>query len=198
MRNKKPEEPEKSAEEKALEERVDAMMDAKRSDEAPETATHVVTGSKPTIITPTIETTASQAKPSAPVLPRRLLSHLAVDETPTKPLLIDKLDQLTGGVTETEAKAETEMPPIVLPDELPTDLSSDLNDAAIDGAVDDIVAKESDIVLAVEDAQVARRSVLQPSGWEVHVRAVLVSKWTWLTVVALLAVIVGLYFEVLS
>ncbi len=64
-----------------------------------------------------------------------------------------------------------------------------LEDPETDKAVDDIMAEESDIVLAVGDSQADQTPQDKPeSSW----RGLLRSKWTWISVVVILAILFGL------
>lgn len=188
MRDKKSEESDKSTEEKALEERVDAMMDPKRDGadkadkavDADSDSGHIITVSVKSKQSAEPATPLTD-QPTAPQLPGKLLKQLPKDE----PLSIDKLDELTGGISEPASETSTANPETE---------STEFDDTATDEAVDDIVANEGDTVLALEDVRAARRNgaVKSAGGWKNKLRALLKSKWTWLSAAVLLLVIFGL------
>jgi hypothetical protein len=69
-----------------------------------------------------------------------------------------------------------------------------LDDTVTDKAVDDIMANESDLVLAAEDATNTRnRSAAPPTaGWKAKLRRLVRNKWTWAAIVVVLLVVFGL------
>jgi len=73
------------------------------------------------------------------------------------------------------------------------DNSTSLDDSETDKAVDDIAAKESDMLLAIDDARSARiEKSGQPKSWKNKLKNLTKNKRTWLAVAALLVVIVAL------
>ncbi len=213
MRHKKTIEPEKSAEEEALKARVDAMMDARRADNAVSPGAEVSISKKSPAETEAAEVSPKE-QPSAPPLPGKLLKQLPVEEKipePQKPyiipasnLSIDKLDELTKGIGNAGKSVES---PVSTPAETAAELDHDddieaktktdeFNDLATDNAVDDIVAKEGDIVLAAEDtARVTRfdkPAKLKLPDWKDKARAMLKNKWTWLGALVVLGILLGL------
>ncbi len=204
MRHKKPEESEKPAEEKALEERVDAMMDTHRSSDDPTTAVPAPVGKKSSLLT---EAPAKE-QPSAPLLTGRLLKQIPVDDEtfetdPSKPyqiltsnLSIDKLDELTESMTDDETPSESVVPTPPEPATEPgkednAEMRTDLDDPVTDKAVDDIVAKEGDMVLAAEDAKAAHQAKPKSPGRKDKVLLLLKNKWTWLGILVVLGIILG-------
>lgn len=199
MRDKKKTRPEKTSEQEALEKRVDAMMDPKKPDETiPET--------KPPAKAGTVPPADVQSVTTAPQLSSKLRKKITVSGVPTEPLSIDKLDELTESIaaSESEDKPKTKpAPKKVAPkpeaDEQepektdeplagndPTDKSTDLDDAQTDKAVEDIVAYESDVMLAVADstAEAHSRELAVPE----HKPHRMFSTFMW-TIVALVVVL---------
>lgn len=189
---KKPsQESEASKQQKALEERVDEMMDIKRptgdvSDVAasvneslaknlavdePATKIKVKTGK---------DAKNSKTPSTAPELPANLKEPKEMAIPATEP-------DLPKPKTETESaepEIETE------PDDDESDV--DLDDSQIAAAVDDIVAHEGDTALAVDDAKAARRNKTAPtSSWKDKLRRLVKSKWTWLSLVGLLTLLLA-------
>ena len=178
MLDKKKSESKKTPEQEALERHVDAMMDPKQPDEVP-------TGKvpEPAVANPKITAVAAPVSPdaqiatTAPQLSPKLRKQIAVAGTPAKPLSIDKLDELTKSITEAETpkkskkfakskaqeEPETEEPAPEEPaleaaeDDI-AEQSTDLEDTQTDKAVDDIMAYESDVMLAVADSTAEERS----------------------------------------
>jgi hypothetical protein len=176
MRDKKKVVSEKTPEQAELEKHVDAMMDPKRPDEVQEkpAASSAAKPPEPAITAVTIP--ADDAPTTAPQLSSRLRKQITINDASAKPLSIDKLDELTRSITESDkpkkskksadktkapAKPEvTEEPETSEPAETDetapeadiTENSMELNDAQTDKAVDDIVAYEGDVMLAVADS----------------------------------------------
>ncbi len=67
-------------------------------------------------------------------------------------------------------------------------LSDTFDNPETDQAVDDIMARESDMVLAVDDAIANRQSAVKPtsSGWRNKLKRIMRSKWTWVFVLIVL------------
>lgn len=133
---KKADDTEQSAEQQALEARVDALMD-----------------------------------PERPAKPVTTIKNLKSEETdmPKEPVKISVDD----------APKPQEEPEAMLPAKEPT---VELEDSETEKAVDDIVAKEGDTVLAVEDAKLAKQQgkVKSGGGWKAKFRALIRNKWTWI------------------
>jgi cobalamin biosynthesis Mg chelatase CobN len=203
MRDKKKATPEKTPEQEALEKRVDAMMDPKRPDEpienelappAEDPEPTVTAVSPPAADPPTTATTAPQLSP-------KLRKQIAVTEVPAQPLSIDKLDELTKSITESDTPKKTKKSAdkSEKPDkqeesdeqENITEQSTDLDDAQTDEAVEDIVAYEGDVMLAVADstAEERNRQAEEPSAQKGHpVFSVII----WVLVAAVVMLIIAL------
>ncbi len=71
---------------------------------------------------------------------------------------------------------------------------SPLDDKTTDEAIDDIAAKESDTVLALEDARNAKsiQPTAKASGWKAKLRNICKNKWTWVGLAGLLTLILAL------
>ncbi len=187
MSKKKSSEPEELAEDQVLVRRVDAMMSTELPDDAPV---------KPpaTIVEPDKkQSTADVPKDqkTAPQLPPKLLKDTETDEvtkdtvtklkTPAEPpIVITLADEAAEDKTSEEPAAE---PQVNEPTQKPEPKADPLEDNATDQAVDDIVAHESDTVLAVNDALTAHQQATaqpgQPSGRDHH-------KWLWLIILIIL------------
>lgn len=94
-------------------------------------------------------------QPSAPPLPQRLQAQLPKD----KPAGKSQLKSLGGETVTVRTLIEAASPAHGVP-------STNLDDTTVDKAVDDIVAKEGDLSLAVDDVRTARRNPvkLQAAG----------------------------------
>jgi hypothetical protein len=145
MRNKKKASSQKTAEQEALERRVDAMMDPKKPDETPAAAIPSAAAEKAK--TPK----ASKVTKTAPQLSAKLRKQIGVDDAPAKPLSINKLDEPT------ESAATPTKPADPPPQDGITE-QTDLDDSRTDEAVDDIVSYEGDVMLAIADSTVAERN----------------------------------------
>ncbi|HEX5743997.1 MAG TPA: hypothetical protein VFX84_00920 [Candidatus Saccharimonadales bacterium] len=152
----------------ALEEQVDAMLDPKRPDEpaAPEEPAPDDSSSDGPAKVSAVSTAAETTK-TAPALSDDLRKKIGVSDADTKPLSIDRLDEITGKVSDSDTKDEpkhkkTEEPEA--PDDGPAstgdldDGATDLDDARTEEAVEDILSHEGDVVLAVEDATRAQHN----------------------------------------
>lgn len=151
MRDKKKAKSEKSPDQEALEKHVDAMMDPKQPDEPAISA---------------VTAPVSEGPTTAPQLSAKLRKQIAVTEAPSKPLSIDKLDELAKSITEPDKPKkskkskknngppkEPQVPDV--PEEPAPDIAENsmkLDDVQTDEAVDDIVAYEGDVMLAVADS----------------------------------------------
>jgi hypothetical protein len=129
------------------------------------------------------------AQQTAPPLSGKLLKQISTDEAATES---DKSAQAIV-TTVKQAPADSKNLPETS-SESNAESPSALDDTATDKAVDDIVAQEGDIVLAVEDARTAQRGAIvkQPSGWQNKIKRFFKNKWTWVGVVLVLVVLLGL------
>lgn len=174
MPKKKPEEPEQSADDKALEHRVDVMMSTELAEVSALAAEKL--GDKK----PADTSDAKEDQKTAPKLPPKLTKVVEAAEAHKPPIVITMAD-------ETEAETEPEPEPAPAPEPAPvqTQENDPLEDSGTDEAVDDIVAKEGDTILAVGDAMVAREqrtaSPGQTSGGTTR------HKWLWFLVLVVLA-----------
>ena len=150
-----------------LEERVDAMMDPKRPDSVPNEP-ETATDSTDDGTLPPLDIFAGAT--SAPPVP----SDLA-NEVPEEP------DEQAGVESGTDGPSGAEI------QDVPPE--PQLDDAASDAAVDDIVAHESDTVLAAEDAVLKAQNVHEPKPKKLHHHPVF---WTLVTLVAVVAITLGL------
>ena len=197
MHNKKKSESKKTPEQEALEKHVDAMMDPKQPDEAPAKSAPAPSLEKaePKITAVTIP--AGDAPTTAPELSKP--HKITISDETTQPLLIDKIDELTKSITEADTKKKSkkdtakskpkaeEVPEA--PEEADiTENSMELDDVQTDKAVDDILAYESDVVLAVADstAEEHNREVSASEPKKRHVFSTLF--WTLITLVVILII----------
>lgn len=174
MADDQPKQPEQPAEDEALVKRVDDMM-------AP--------GARNPKPTP----------PQGPYQPKKVeptgappLSGVYKPKQTAKPPLVIKLAD--DDEDKTEAKSTVPEPDLDEPaPEEPAD-STPIDDQQTDEAVDDIAAKESDTVLALEDARAARKSkaLNEKPGWKARLKSLLKNKWTWVGVAVLLVIIFAL------
>ncbi|MEK7059631.1 MAG: hypothetical protein AAB971_02655 [Patescibacteria group bacterium] len=218
MHNKKSDEPDKSVEEQALEQRVDAMLSTKPVPQASSTLSTPKPKPKPdppAAIKPTAQPIREQK--TAPKLPDELMATEAKDtdtpktyklKTPSEPPIVIALadaDTNTDTNTDVGAKTEDAAKDITkkaaslnkaaeettpADNELPDD---PLKDGATDKAVDEIVANEGDTLLALADAKAARKQAAnnKPSGWKQKFAALFKSKRTWIVVGLLLLVLLA-------
>jgi hypothetical protein len=126
--------------------------------------------------------TKQTAQQTAPTLSGKLLKQISADD-------MDEGSKISVSVATTKQSAAQES--LGGSD---TEAGTTLDDTATNKAVDDIVAQEGDIVLAVEDARAARRGdiVKQTSGWKDKLGRFFKSKWTWICVVVIVAILFGL------
>jgi hypothetical protein len=182
--SKKPNEPKLTLEEKALQERVDAMMDPNRTEVAKVAADVNRSLAKELDIKPVETETKPQPEPetkievvrqpreqatTAPELPGKL----KVKEKPPPKVNAEpeKVDQSTD-----HAPSKSAEPTV------------DIDDVRTDEAVDDIVAHESDTMLAIEDAKVDRHKQAVEKQGKKHGSG----GWAWL-LLALLIIGAGIY-----
>lgn len=184
MLDKKKDKDQKTSEQEALEKQIDAMMDPKRPDGAPEPAAAAKADpiEPPDLSSPS----ADGGSRTAPELPDKLRKQLGVDAKPTKPITIKKLDEITERIAETPPvadKPKKKEPEKTSKDEKPAKTeaqdgmpdsddaeksgrsdediskqSTDLDDVRTDAAVDDIVSYEGDVMLAIADSTAAERN----------------------------------------
>ncbi len=196
MRDKKKTTPGKTPEQEALEKHVDAMMDPKQPDDAEKSAPPLAPATKksePAITA--IATPADDAPKTAPQLSPKLSKQISVTDASAKPLSIDKLDELTKTIAESETpkkskksakKTEEKDEPEQAADIAESDAG--LDDAETDKAVDDIVAYESDVMLAVADstAEAHSKEASLPEPKKRGVFSTII--WTLVALVAILIV----------
>jgi hypothetical protein len=127
------------------------------------------------------------ARLTAPTVPANLVKEIkmsppAADESAAQRITVRKT---AAAVPKPPETASASVPP-------PPDT---INNAETDKAVDDIMAKESDMVLAVDDMIRDRRSQTPTSsGWKDKLRALIHNKWTWVGVAIILCFIFALPF----
>jgi len=177
---KKPKDSDKSDPEKALEERVDAMMSVERvggtrSEDQFEEA-------KPAEASVQAKTEPPEAveQKSAPALPAKLLKKVEKDDKQSKVSKTSKLpivikltdpaeDEDRNQTTDTKKHKKLNPPDDPAHDNQGTEINAEtsdneeeladpFDDEATDEAVEEITANEADTLLAVEDAIAARRS----------------------------------------
>jgi hypothetical protein len=164
--SKKQPEPQKPVEEQLLEQRVDDMMDPKRSSSAaPTEEVHVDT---PGADLPPLDIFAGSQ--TAPEVPDDLLKQIGIKKPPPKPVAAEVA----------AVPAEIEPQPSAAPA-----TSLELDDAATDAAVDDIVAHEQDAPSGIEDASEQPKGTDQ-SAKKKHRHPLF---WSLVTILALLAVV---------
>ena len=185
MPNKKDAQPVAPIEDRQLEERVDAMMDAERPDATvkpvsrPDASAETTDGSLPPL-----DIFAGQS--SAPEVPKELLKDTDIKESKATIEASAKNAVKADGSELPSATGTDE--PIPQARDIPEELA--LDDEVSDAAVDDIVAQEGDTVLAVEDAA-NRQMAREPACKPLHRHPIF---WTLIAVVALAAIAVGILF----
>lgn len=206
MHIRKKDKDDRSDERTALEEQVDAMLDPKRPDgtagseePAPDTLSSESSDGPATV---GAVSTAAETAGTAPALSDDLRKKIGVSDADTRPLSIDRLDEITEKVSDAGKKDEAKDRKAKKPDksddgpELSRDLddgTADLDDARTEEAVEDIVSHEGDVILAVEDATRAQHNPqLTASGPKRkkdghHVLATIM--WTLVAFVAMVAVL---------
>jgi hypothetical protein len=134
----------------------------------------------------TLPEPSENARVTAPALSKTLAKQVKIDSQSTSS------DTTAHSITvrKTPAtKAANPDPPEAVP--TPTQTPGNIDNAETDKAVDDIMAQESDMVLAVDDIMRAKRS--QPSssqsGWKDKLRSILHNKWTWIGVALILCIL---------
>jgi hypothetical protein len=128
---------------------------------------------------------------TAPALSKTLAKQIKIDnpkvaDTPAEHVTVRKVS-----TTQTKPEPKSEEGPTEAP---ATPTPDSINSAETDKAVDDIVAEESDMVLAVDDIMRAKRSQSSTpsSGWKDKLRSLLHSKWTWIGAVIILCIVFAL------
>jgi len=124
------------------------------------------------------EQTGKSIRITAPPLPKSLGRDIKSAETTAQKITVHKIASSPTG--------QPNMQPSLAEDD-------NINNPETDKAVDDIVAKESDMVLAVDDILAAKRNpVVSESTWKDKLQSVLHSKWTWLGLGLVLIILLGL------
>jgi len=170
-------------EEDALTKRIDDMMDVNRPD--------AVTA-KPAATAGNAPIDIFKDKPSpltAPKLSSKLRKEVEVKAVESEPKISPKPVETPNPKTE---DAADEQP--AAEDPAPVKQSTELDDPATEEAVTDIVAKEGDELLAIEDARVRKATPVAKDngGFKDKLRGLFKNKWTWIVVVLILGVVFGL------
>ncbi|HET7320179.1 MAG TPA: hypothetical protein VFI84_01165 [Candidatus Saccharimonadales bacterium] len=150
-----------------LEERVDAMMDPKGSSPEPSESEPEATTADDGALPPLDIFAGATTAPPVP-------SDLAT-EIPEEPE-----DVASQGTNKSAPAGDAGQ-------EIPSE--TQLDDAVSDAAVDDIVAHESDTVLAAEDAALKTQTVHEPKPKKIHHHPVF---WTFITLIVLVAIALAL------
>jgi hypothetical protein len=161
MNKKKSDPDDKTAEQQVLEQRVDAIMN----------------GETPEAGAPSPET--------APQLPAQLLKIISTKTAKAKTPKPDPPSDVTIVIDDTaEPKdiAETKDEPVQEPKPAVAD-GDPLEDNATDKAVDDIMAKEADMQLAVDDAVVRQKAAEAQGNGPGILYSFFTSPWTWLFII---------------
>lgn len=192
MAGKKSSEPEKSPREIELEKHVDEMMSVEHE---PETdVSKLADDFNKQIMSKENVDGKIEVKTSAPELPAKL----KVPDDPSTDEAAPELPEESEEPQETEPSAEPTDPLLTLDsDQEPANPKTDdnLSDSKTDEAVDDIVAKEGDTVLAVEDARRKKASnSTRPTGWKDKLKSFFKNKWTWVGILLVLIVIFAVPF----
>jgi len=180
MSRKKAEDTGKDDSQKALEQRVDAMMSIEKSSAA----------AKPAPAGPVAEPEenpipeSEKAQSTAPQLPSQLLKTLG-GKSKASTLKIVKAEPAEEEPTESESTKTSEEP---APDTDPIPPGDPLEDSATDNAVDDIMAKEADMQLAVDDAVARRQAAEAETSGPGLIHRFFASPWTWLFIIGIAAV----------
>ncbi|HXR50304.1 MAG TPA: hypothetical protein VN778_04740, partial [Verrucomicrobiae bacterium] len=198
MPNKKNSEPEQTPEEKALAERVDAMLDPNRPDQSP--ALQSQSSSAPAASDHPLDIFEGK---SAPIpISTKDASDTPAEPTKTAPELPGKASK-QASVESPKSEAEPASEPAEPQPEEPAppapdieDTNAQLDDSETDKAVDEIAANEADALLAAEDAAKAGRVVTKKAAprrsWKSKLVALLKNKWTWIGLALILVIILAL------
>lgn len=183
--------PTEQAKEDPLTRRVDEMMDVRRPDPSAAAADAPAKSDK----TPPPLDIFKDA-PTAPKLPPKLLKEIEEETSKDdgEKITVSRVAAKKPESTKQEVPDSTE-PEVAdktveaLPEEAE---SAEIDNPDTDKAVQDIVAKEGDEVLAVEDAQTKQASQPPTSGhgWKAKLGGFFKNKWTW---VGLAVVLVALF-----
>jgi len=169
MPNKKDKpEPEAPSEEKILEERVDAMMDPKRPEEVSPVPVDESEPQAADEALPPLDIFAGAS--SAPDVPKELV--------------------VKGAKTQNNSEQAPE-PEETAGETADVPSESQLDDSVSDAAVDDIVAHESDTVLAAEDIAIEQQKAAAPKPKKIHHHPVF---WTLVALIAVVAVATAFLF----
>ena len=190
MANKKSKDPEQPDPQQLLQKRVDEMMDIKGNKTAtPSPGEDSAVSEVAASINQSLSESLSSKEPSLP--------EAEVTESKTAPELPTEPE--TESVPETPAEEEVPEPEPELPAEPPTAEESeptpipdsDIDDSYTEKAVDDIVAEESDQLLAVEDekTQDADQAVVSKVGFKDKIRGLFAHRHFWIMFVVLLLVV---------
>jgi hypothetical protein len=136
---------------------------------------------------------SESARMTAPALSKTLAKQIKLDnpkvaDTPPEHVTVRK-------ASAAQAKPEPEPKEVPTPTDAPATPTDDsINSAETDKAVDDIMAAESDMVLAVDDVMRAKRSQSSApsSGWKDKLRRLLHNKWTWIGAAIILCAVFAL------
>ena len=125
---------------------------------------------------------------TAPALPKKLLQQIKTDDKNS--------DTSSQWIPVRKASSTVATQPELAPTPK-TSPSSAIDNPETDKAVDDIIAKESDMVLAIDDAMAAKRSgaaTTKQSSWKDKLRSLIRNKWTWVGIAVVLCILFGLPF----
>ncbi len=206
MPNKKGSESEKSPEEQALEQRVDAMLNPK-GDKSPITSPaagpdkdkplDIFEGKSSPVKITVKDSSAPAAATTAPEVPGKVLKEAGVRPTKVVAEKVSAPEPAPKQAAAVEVPAADESAAAPTPDVEST--STNIEDTATDKAVDDIAANDSDALLAAEDAARSAKTPAAPKkssggNWKDKLRALARNKWTWVGVAVLLVALFALPF----
>ncbi len=188
---KKSKTPEQPDPDKLLEQRVDAMMDIKGGkDKAPAVDDSSAVSEVAASVNESLSESLSGKQPKTPepeVEESKTAPELPSEPEPEKPIEepVPEVDATPAPVdTPADAEPEPAAEPIAIPE-------SDIDDSYTEKAVDDIVAKESDQLLAVEDekTQDASKAIVSKSSFKDKLSRFFGHKRFWLILVTFLLII---------
>lgn len=182
MAKKKATDSDKSEADKALEAKVDAMMD-------PKPAADVSVKDIKKQFEENMKLKPAESSDDNKIDVKVVSQKTAPELPPSLLKTVKEADKAEPVAVVVKPKAEAEAIPEQGEDTL--DPEVDIASEATEEAVDDIVAHEGDTVLAVDDARVARKkkSAEGGSSWKTKLKAVAKNKWTWLIVGLLLVLL---------
>lgn len=192
MFGKKSDTADKPTEEEVLRQRVDDMMAVKPGAvpgdpvlEKPAKKSEAETVHLPAISAPEVPAELlKKIKPAKSKEPEPVEKVLKIPDSGTAP---EKPAEKPAETPQPE-KIETVEPVNSEPPAADLDLADELENTETDKAVDDIVVKEADLVLAVEDAKTFRKKqAAEPAKQPGLFR----SAWTWITILAVIAIACG-------